>query len=224
MTTDAEYGRIYKYTAKGSGKAYIGQTRQPLRRRAGRSGRNYLRACTKFANAIKKFGWNHFEVEVLLDNVHIDQLDHYEALFISAFDTYRNGYNCTEGGDTNPMCNVETVEKLLAVKKRKREERGIEDGVTKICSNPDCIHGGALQSVACFYRSKNTYDGCQSRCKVCSSSTNTINAKIQDRKKTIRKRKANRGLTDFTALYAADERLQELLRQRDQRRARLKKK
>ena len=284
MPSDPEFGKIYKYTCRASGKAYIGQTRRGLQDRAGPGGANYLR-CRKFANAIKKYGWDGFDVEILLDDCHKSLLNHYERLFISAFDTYRNGYNCTEGGEDNPSNHPEVNKKRREARKRKRIARGIIDGMTKICCLKDCKHAGAVQSVKNFYADKDRNDGFNYVCKDCQATYREknrdkirekqadyyqknrdkirekqaayreknrdklrekeaayreknrdkileykaayykknktdplykITLKINTRRQAIRKRKANRGLTDFTAVYAADEKLQTLLRERVQ--------
>ena len=97
-------GIIYKYTSP-SGKSYIGQTRFPNRRKA----QHKLEAkqgskCT-FHKAIRKYGWDSFEYEVLFtvfnDNVNElqDILNEKEIYYIQLYDTFKNGYNDTPGGN-----------------------------------------------------------------------------------------------------------------------------
>lgn len=89
------YGYIYKYTSP-SGKSYIGQTIQSLKDRAGHNGKNY-KGCPLFYQAIQKYGFENFEVEILA-TVPIEQLDNEEAKYIEIFNTFNDGYNKTNGG------------------------------------------------------------------------------------------------------------------------------
>ena len=102
-------GKIYVYTniAKleqdGIRKQYIGQTIRTTKERSGKDGIRYTRDKTthdKFANAIKKWGWDAFECKVLIDGIDdYNELLKLERLFIAMFDTYENGYNSTKGGE-----------------------------------------------------------------------------------------------------------------------------
>lgn len=89
------YGFIYKYTSP-SGKSYIGQTIYSLAERAGHNGKKYM-GCPLFYNAIKKYGFENFEVEILAEAKE-ELLDDLEVKYIQIFDTYNNGYNKTLGG------------------------------------------------------------------------------------------------------------------------------
>lgn len=91
------YGYIYKYTSP-SGKSYIGQTINSLAIRAGHNGKNYL-GCVAFYQAILKYGFENFEVEILAE-VPQDKLDELEKRYIEIFNTLiPNGYNIAEGGN-----------------------------------------------------------------------------------------------------------------------------
>jgi group I intron endonuclease len=92
-------GIIYCATSP-SGKKYIGQTVKSLSKRmeghrtdAGR-GKDY-----HFCRAIRKYGWDSFEWEVLYKDIPEDILDIAEMCAIYIYDTYDNGYNCTSGGN-----------------------------------------------------------------------------------------------------------------------------
>lgn len=89
-------GIIYGYTNLESGKMYIGQTLYPERRwNAHRYG--------KYKNGWHKDYQNNpdkYEYSVIEYNVPEDKLDEREMFWISFFDSYRNGYNLTEGGNT----------------------------------------------------------------------------------------------------------------------------
>ena len=85
-------------------KSYIGLTTQALARRW-RNGEGYRREGTKFYNAIKKYGWDSFNHEVL-ETVEanskeelIQKLKELEKYYIDKYDSFVNGYNMTRGGD-----------------------------------------------------------------------------------------------------------------------------
>ena len=91
-------GVIYQIRHKETGKSYIGQStrlRNRLSHHRSRNRNDY------FANAIKKYGWNAFEVIILHKNVSIQDLDWLERHSIWIFNTLApNGYNLKQGGIT----------------------------------------------------------------------------------------------------------------------------
>ena len=105
-----EKGIIYvyfnraKYEKEGIEKYYVGQTVRTMADRAGKDGRNYGWAnpnCNyKFAKSIRKWGWDAFEGRVL-EEVYEEDLNELEKFYIEYFDSFKNGYNSTLGGDGN---------------------------------------------------------------------------------------------------------------------------
>lgn len=98
-------GLVYGYRSKTTGKWYIGQTNQTLTERAGTNGWRYtIKSHTgrlkhpKFANAIKLYGWEDFEVQILAESSDQNVLDKLEKEFIKEKDSVNNGYNVTLGG------------------------------------------------------------------------------------------------------------------------------
>ena len=88
-------GIIYGYTNLESGKMYIGQTIDPKRRW------HEHRYC-KCKNGWHKDYQNNpdkYEYSIIEYDVPEDKLNEREIFWISFFDSYRNGYNLTPGGD-----------------------------------------------------------------------------------------------------------------------------
>jgi group I intron endonuclease len=92
----AHTGAIYKITSP-SGKGYVGQTTQDIRKRM--NGHKERPKCFAIANAIKKYGWDAMTVEVLLSGVPLEDLDSREDDMIEEHDTMApNGYNLKRVG------------------------------------------------------------------------------------------------------------------------------
>lgn len=91
-------GFIYKITNKVNGKSYIGQTRYSVEFRW----RQHIhkKDNTYFHNALKKYGTENFSIETLEECDYKD-LSKREIFYIAKFDTFKNGYNLTIGGDGN---------------------------------------------------------------------------------------------------------------------------
>lgn len=120
-----EMGIIYCLTFP-NGKKYIGQTKQPLKKRL----KQHLKQtyCTAVHNAIKKY--NEYKCEILLevDNVHLDQ---HEAELIKQYNTLvPNGYNIREGGKSSQFCN-ETRKQMSVSHKGKKHSEGTKILIAK---------------------------------------------------------------------------------------------
>lgn len=90
---------VYKHTNKINGKIYIGQTCN-LRERWRGNGKNYF-GSIKFFNAIKKYGWDSFEHEILYSGLSKEEANTIERRLIAEYDTINNGYNICFGGHTD---------------------------------------------------------------------------------------------------------------------------
>lgn len=91
-------GIIYKITNKVNGKSYIGQTRYSLEFRW----RQHIhkKDNTYFHNALRKYGINNFSIEII-EECEISKLNEREIFYIAKFNTFKDGYNLTIGGDGN---------------------------------------------------------------------------------------------------------------------------
>lgn len=94
---------IYKFTNKKNGKIYVGKTTN-LRQRMGTYNyciRDYGFKPTYFYRALKKYGFDSFDVELVMECATEDELKQAEIEMISALKACdrRFGYNTTVGGD-----------------------------------------------------------------------------------------------------------------------------
>lgn len=95
-------GKIYKITNKVNGKIYVGQTVKTLEERFkkhcwGTTERDKYHLNMAIKKAIIKYGKENFTIE-LIEEVETDKLDEREVYWISFYDSYNKGYNCTLGG------------------------------------------------------------------------------------------------------------------------------
>jgi len=146
----AYIGYIYKYTSPSS-KVYIGQTRKSIKSRAGKEGLHYQFHDTPFSRAIKKYGWNDFELEIL-ETVRcetisdlVKKLNNLEERHILANNSMNAdfGYNCKTSGKSH-LVSPETRKKISESKKGKpltdTWKKNISLSMTgKITKKPDAI-------------------------------------------------------------------------------------
>lgn len=100
-----ERGFIYCATCLPTGKLYFGQTKKTVEHRWREHINEAVREDYKFHRAIRKYGEENFLVEVVIEIMSSNKeelkakLDYIERRLIKRFDTRRNGYNSTDGGD-----------------------------------------------------------------------------------------------------------------------------
>ena len=96
-------GYIYKFTNRINDKVYIGQTYN-LQTRLNSHKSKALNTKNKFYNAVRKYGWENFELSILSTitantkeelSVLLDKL---EIEYIKQYNSYKSGYNSTLGG------------------------------------------------------------------------------------------------------------------------------
>ncbi len=97
---------IYKIINQINGKVYLGKTIQKLKRRLQQHlyESRHLRKQTFLVYAIKKYGKENFEVEVVNFFEDIESLNEAEKYYIKKFKSnafrFSKGYNMTDGGET----------------------------------------------------------------------------------------------------------------------------
>ena len=90
---------IYKCVNLKNGKVYIGiDSNWPTRRYAHKS---YAKLNKGFSlhTAIRKYGWENFQWEVIYNTLEFSHVQKMECYFISEFNSYNCGYNETLGGE-----------------------------------------------------------------------------------------------------------------------------
>lgn len=103
---------IYKHTSP-SGKSYIGKTKFTIEKQwkehisMTEFGKNH-----KIHQAIRKYKPENFTSEVIVSNVPDWAVNAFEKYWINYYDTYRNGYNMTEGGEGRTTISEEQKEAI----------------------------------------------------------------------------------------------------------------
>jgi group I intron endonuclease len=103
---------VYCFTNKINNKKYIGLTCDVKRRyKQHKSGNS---RAVVFCLAIKKYGFDSFDFEILKTNLTLNEAKDFERDKISTLNTMvPSGYNRTEGGDSSVRHTKETIEKII---------------------------------------------------------------------------------------------------------------
>ena len=110
---------IYKFTNKTNQKSYIGQSNR-IEERYKQHQRAYLNKNhgsyhSAFCNALRKYGFDNFEYEILVesDSFTRDELDELEIQYIQEYKSFGNGYNMNKGGNftsgTKTLADVDVL-------------------------------------------------------------------------------------------------------------------
>lgn len=126
---------IYIIRNKVNDKVYIGQTSQSVKERFNQHKKPSTikkRGSYKIYNAMQKYGIENFYVETLETGISESAIDAKECEYIEKFDSFRNGYNSTPGGDSKTISKIEDVELFKDMYLRKIELKEI--------ANHFCVH------------------------------------------------------------------------------------
>lgn len=119
---------IYKATNIINGKSYIGFTGN-FDKRIGGHKTDSEKGKNKLYKAIRKYGWDNFEWSIIYQSFEREYtLNQMEGYFIEQYDSYKNGYNETKGGEgtSGIKQSVETISKRVKLntgKKRTEESK-----------------------------------------------------------------------------------------------------
>ena len=92
-------GTIYEVTCLNTGKIYIGFTTNFDIRKYNHK-QSYFKKDNKFYRAIRKHGWDNFNWKIIYQSLDVNHcLKTMESYFIQEYNSYKNGYNETLGGE-----------------------------------------------------------------------------------------------------------------------------
>lgn len=121
-------GTIYKLTSP-SNKCYIGQTINLVERKRALYNPNKYYSGHRLDNAIKKYGIENFQYEIIIQIVESskeklrEKLDELEKFYIEKYDSYNNGYNMTLGGSGSNGC-FQTEESKRKISEKAKGRKG----------------------------------------------------------------------------------------------------
>lgn len=123
---------VYKITHIGSGKSYIGISKNIHRRWIQhKSWVNTKSRRSAIYAAMQKYGIDAFSWQVI-EQCDADSLEDRERHWIAVFDTFKNGYNLTAGGEYNKEYSAETRKRMSEAQKGKKQSKEtIEKRVVK---------------------------------------------------------------------------------------------
>lgn len=130
-------GIIYMYTSP-SGKSYIGRDLYNGKRKNVHKNVS-IKLNTKWGKALRKYGYESMEY-IILDTIeHNDKfvlntlLNESEMYYINFYNTYKNGYNSTKGGNGSVgFKHVYTEEQCKSRSERRKGKKHTEDTKIKI--------------------------------------------------------------------------------------------
>lgn len=122
---------VYKHTSP-SGKVYIGITSKDPKYRWS-NGKGYRN--TYFANAIKKYGWDNIEHEILFTDLNENDAKEMEKELIAKYNSNNRkyGYNMTKGGNGT-----------LGIKRSKKQVQHLKDLLSKTVYQRD-LNGNLIK-------------------------------------------------------------------------------
>jgi group I intron endonuclease len=132
-------GYIYKHTSP-SGKSYIGKSLATKGKRwkdhiIAAYDAKYKEYDYPLQRAIRKYGEDSFETEILEDNIPVELLAETEVAYIEKYDTFYNGYNQTKGGEgTTGERSPEAKEAIAKANKERIWTEEMKDKIRESCS------------------------------------------------------------------------------------------
>jgi len=126
MTTTNKFV-IYKITNKINNKKYIGYTGIGLNNRIHKHYTNAQSGMVSHLyNALRKYGMNNFKFETIDNSDSFDEIKEKEKYWIKYYNTNKNGYNMTNGGDGGNIIGTLSPQKykdyIIKLKKRTNAE------------------------------------------------------------------------------------------------------
>lgn len=128
--------RVYKITNKTNNKSYIGVTKHSAQERFNQHYYKRFERNTALSLAFLKYGVANFGLETLEENIETyEEAFQKEKEYIAKYDTYKNGYNLTIGGEGSPTVGVsdeEMIESYLTTKSSVKSSKNLGIGENTI--------------------------------------------------------------------------------------------
>lgn len=106
--------KIYKISNDFNNKVYIGKTSRELNIRFHEHEINSSGCNSYIHNSIKEHGIEHYKITLIEDNIFDEKINERERYWISYYNSYKNGYNLTPGGDGRSLSDdlIQRIEEL----------------------------------------------------------------------------------------------------------------
>ena len=117
---------IYIHKNKINNKIYVGQTCKNVWGRWGLNGQQYCYSeNNKFGKAIKKYGFENFDHIIIKENLSKEEANELEKQLIVFYDSFKNGYNSTTGGDGGGFIGHKHKKDSIIKMVKKGKENGM---------------------------------------------------------------------------------------------------
>ena len=130
-------GWIYLLQCLPTGKCYVGQTINDVRKRFSSHKSSKCSKGYHLRRAIDKYGWDNFRKETLVEVPNTD-LDWYEVHFVQMYDAFgSHGLNSTPGGDFKPMLVPENRQRRIDKMKEPEVRENWLSAITTAQQKPE---------------------------------------------------------------------------------------
>ena len=111
---------IYKITNTKNNKVYIGKTDLDFETRWNQHQSDWIKGKKKVLyEAFSKYGILSFEKEIIEDNLTPKEACEREKYWIQYYDSYKNGYNMTNGGEGASLLTQTEIEEIISLYNQK---------------------------------------------------------------------------------------------------------
>jgi len=123
-------GVIYCYHCIPTGKKYIGQTINEKHRKSSHICKAKTDCEFLFYRAVRKYGWENF-IYGVIDSFDENLLNEKEVYYIDYYDTFKNGYNNTIGGEGS-RGRTKTIQERKKLSEKLKGKKKTEEHKLKI--------------------------------------------------------------------------------------------
>jgi group I intron endonuclease len=122
---------VYKATNKINNKVYIGIDKNWPTRRYAHKSKSKLSDGFLLHKAIRKYGWDNFDWQIIYQTSDYNHLKYIECIFIEEYNSFKNGYNQTIGGEGSPgklQSDKNKIEQSLRRSEANKKSRWYNNG------------------------------------------------------------------------------------------------